>query len=120
MEGVDFQIIRRPDGRFIISDPATKKVMDDAQGYGYKTSQSATKAAWYKFKGGKNKINSAKKEAALFWRNHKEFSKAVTDLLETWFKEIARGEIIVDTEVYKLAEEMSIEGFNPKFLEYLP
>ena len=45
--------------RFDICD-ATGKVIDDAQGYGYKTEQSAHKAAAYKFKGGQKKADDAK------------------------------------------------------------
>ena len=40
--------------RFDICD-ATGKVLDNAQGYGYKTAQSAHKAAAYKFKGGRKR-----------------------------------------------------------------
>lgn len=38
--------------RFVIADNSGK-VVDDAQGWGYKTEEKARKAMWYKFKGGK-------------------------------------------------------------------
>ena len=41
--------------RFIIIDE-DGVIVDDAQGYGYKTASKAHKAAWYKFNGGKKKI----------------------------------------------------------------
>ena len=38
--------------RYVIVD-GNGKIVDDAQGYGYKTRQKAAKAMWWKFKGGK-------------------------------------------------------------------
>jgi hypothetical protein len=115
-----YEIIRRADGRFVIADSTTGNVMDDAQGYGYTAKQKAEKAAWYKFKGGKGKQDAAKKAATIFWHNHKDFAKAVDDFMETWFKEIATGEVLVDEEVAVLADGMGVEGFEPKFLDFLP
>lgn len=37
------------------------KVVNNAQGYGYKDKQKATKAMWYKFDGGKKKKDNEKK-----------------------------------------------------------
>ncbi len=115
-----YAIIRRADGRFVISDASTGNVLDDAQGYGYTAKHKAEKAAWYTFKGGKGKQDAAKKAATLFWRTHKDFAKAANDCLETWCKEIATGEVSVDEDVTALAEEMGVEGFEPKFLDCLP
>ncbi len=119
MDNQAYKIIRRADGRFIVCEPETESVLDNAQGYGYTTRQKAAKAAWYKFKGGKDKLAAAKLEAKQFWHAHKEFATAVSDVLETWFKEIALGEIDADTEISDMATRMGIEGFNPKFLEHL-
>ena len=41
--------------RYIVVSVSTNKIIDDAQGYGYKTKQGAEKAMWYKFKDGKSK-----------------------------------------------------------------
>ncbi len=114
-----YEILRRADGRFVITDATTGNVLDDAQGYGYTAKQKAEKAAWYTFKGGKGKQDAAKKAAAIFWRSHKDFAKAVEDFYDTWFKEIARGEVLADEDVAALAGEMGVEGFEPKFLDHL-
>lgn len=47
-------------------------ILDDAQGYGYKTMHSASKAGWYKFKNGKNTIDYRKKAADKFMRQHSD------------------------------------------------
>ena len=47
--------------RFDICD-ATGKVLDNAQGYGYKTAQSEHKAAAYKFKGGRAIVRNVRVE----------------------------------------------------------
>ena len=39
-------------------DEITGEIVDDAQGYGYKDKQKATKAMWWKFNGGKEKKNN--------------------------------------------------------------
>ena len=114
-----YKIIRRDRSRFIIVDSDTGEILDDAQGYGYKTKGNAERAAWYKFKGGKAKKDAAKKEANAFWCKHKDFGKALYKLYEMWFKEIARGEIDADNETLELAAEMNIEGFRLEYLEYL-
>ena len=62
MSEPSYNVIQRPDGRFIIVDAFTREVLDDAQGYGYKTKKKATNAGWYKFKGGKAKHDAAKRD----------------------------------------------------------
>ena len=52
--------------RFIIVD-LNGKLLDDAQGYGYKSILNAHKAATYKFCGGKDKSDAMKKIAKKFW-----------------------------------------------------
>ena len=120
MNSQPYELVRRDDGRFVISNPAIGAVLDDAQGYGYKTKQKAIKATWYKFKGGKAKIDAAKLEANCFWHVNKEFAEATVELQGYFFKEILRGEMDEDAAVSRLATEMGVEGFRPKFLKYLP
>ena len=120
MNNLPYEIICGAKGRFLICEPETGKVLDDAQGYGFTTKQKAEKAAWYKFKGGKANLNATKQEATRFWRNHRNFATTVRDLLETWFKEIAREEINFDNEISNLAKEMGLDSFRPNFLKYLP
>jgi len=91
MESPRYEVVRRDDGRYVVTDVATQEVLDNANGYGYKTRQNAEKAAWYKFKGGKGKKDAEKRAATAFWRQHNDFGKAVQDYYETWFKAIALG-----------------------------
>ncbi len=124
MSDQPFEVREKPgkeswDKRWILVDPVTDKVLDDAQGYGYKSKQSAIKAGWYKFGGGKRQLDTAAKDADRFWRNHKEFGQKIQALEETWFKEIARGEINLEQEVQTMAEALGIEGFHKWFLAHL-
>lgn len=57
------------DTRFVITD-TNNNIIDDAQGYGYKTKQTAEKALWYKFKGGREKIKRKEHQIKLAIRNH--------------------------------------------------
>lgn len=120
METRSYEVIRRDDGRYVITNAATQEVIDNANGYGYKTRQTAEKAAWYKFKGGKTKKDAEKREATAFWRQHTDFGKAVQEYYETWFKAIAYGETDPGADLQALAQEMGVEGFKKAFVEYLP
>lgn len=96
--------------RFGICD-ADGKVVDDAQGYGYKSAQSAHKAATYKSKGGRQKAEAAK----AFWRKHKDFAKKLSDMLLNNIKDPP-----TDAEMVAYAEECGVTDFNPKFVKALP
>lgn len=114
------RVVRIPiDEAFGIFDTQTRfdicdmdgKVIDDAQGYGYKTAQSAHKAAAYKFKGGKQTSDSAK----AFWRKHKYFANKLSNMLLDNFKEPP-----TDTEIVEFAAECGVSNFNPKLVNALP
>ena len=96
--------------RFDICD-TDGNVIDDAQGYGYKTAQSAHKAAAYKLKGGKQKADAAK----VFWRKHKDFAKKLSDMLLDNFKDPP-----TKTEIVAFAAECGIANFDPKLVKFLP
>lgn len=70
-------------GRFVIVDTETGEVIDDAQGYGYKDKTKAYKAGWYKFGGGKNKID----ECHAWWKKHAEFDEELDEVLCRMLKE---------------------------------
>ena len=89
-------------------------VIDDAQGYGYKTAQAAHKAAWYKLNGGKKKVDGAKKTAIKFWRTHKDFAKALKNVLEINFKNP-----MTDQEIIEFASTHGVANFDPKMVKYL-
>ena len=103
-----------PETRWIIVD-SNNKLLDDAGGYGYKTKQNALKAGWYKFQGGRNKIDDIK----AWWKRNKAFSNRLNKFQLNWFKEIARDEVNFEEEAVKISKEMGVEGFETKFLKYL-
>ena len=59
---VDKYQVSKYEYRYRIIDPKAHRVIDDAQGYGYKTSQKAMKALYYRLNRGA--IESKKKEYA--------------------------------------------------------
>lgn len=65
--------------RFVIIDEDTGEVLDDAQGYGYKTAQKAYSAFAYKNRDkSKDKEKAEKKKQIKKWiKDHKEFSDAL-------------------------------------------
>jgi hypothetical protein len=84
------KIFKNNDFRFIILDD-NDQVIDDANGYGYKTYQNAEKRMWFKFKGGKEKLDIISK----FWKENQHIYKYYIDLLEINCKEISRYEVTV-------------------------
>lgn len=101
---IDLEIVKMPqkeqqeswssqENRYMIVEKETRKVVDTAGGYGYKSFESARKAMWYKFKGGKKKIDDLKSEATKFWKINPEIRAYVNDFYMYGFKEIARGEL---------------------------
>lgn len=75
--------------RFRIVSIETGKVLDDAQGYGYKTAQNAYSAYAYKTRDkSKDKEKLKRKKHIKQWmKNHKSFVKAMDDIAF----EIAKG-----------------------------
>lgn len=79
------------DNRFVVIDVNTGEVLDNAQGYGYKTKQKAFAAFCYKRDHGESDIKKKKaiKNTIKKWlEKHQDFS----DLLDMYFLEIAKGE----------------------------
>ena len=116
----DYTVIPKPGSdRFVIAD-SNGKVVDDAQGYGYISKNSAEKAKWYKFGGGEQKINTAKNEAKKFWREHKDVAKYLNELYEYNIKEVALGEYNDEDFIKAACEKYHIDKFPAKYLKYLP
>jgi len=76
------------DPRFVIADD-DGNVIDDAQGFGYKSRQKAHKFISYKYKRGRQK----KQDKSQFFKQNPEIKNAIDEILEINVKEIARGEI---------------------------
>ena len=109
-------LVKRKGNRFVISDEKDK-VVDDAQGYGYKTFEKGRKALWYKFGGGKQKIDKDKGEAKRFFKQYPIVEKDIDDLFMTWFKELARGEVSGE-EIIKEIEKKHNISIPRNYLKY--
>lgn len=101
-------------GRFVIVDEQGS-VIDDANGYGYKSYRKGVKAMWYKFGGGKQKIDTAKQKRIAFMKQYPGLDEYITNLYEWNFKEMARGECTEDDFLDSIKEKFGIN--MPK--EYL-
>jgi hypothetical protein len=85
--------------RFAIAED-DGKIVDDAQGYGYKTKEKAVKAMWWKFKGGESKSN-AKVE---WWRGNIGLLRGIYKFLDYNAKEIMIGDV-TDEDIEKVCME---------------
>ncbi len=99
-----------PEQRFAIADN-NGVVIDDANGYGYKSSQKARLSLNYKYLGGKEKANKRKSDFRNWIKEnplHKTVIKEFNGWIEACFKEISRGETTY-TEIWdRLEEEYSV------------
>jgi hypothetical protein len=83
--------------------------VDDAQGWGYKTRDSAAKALWYKLKGCREKIDSVKSTAQKFWAINKKAAKYLENLFEMNFKELDSGETLVKELLKEVCDKYTIK-----------
>ena len=92
--------------RYAIADD-NGKIVDDAQGYGYKTYEKASKAMWWKFKDGKKSSD----EKIKWWKSHKDLYDAIQDMIMMYCKEIMRGEL-TDDDICGYAKQIAKDDFN--------
>lgn len=113
----DYLIVSFHQDRFAIADK-TGKILDDAQGWGFKTRQKAFFAMHYNFLGGKESKQQRKNDFKN-WINsdptHKKIVNEFNNMLDCSFKEIARGESTIDDIWGQLETEYKIE--IPKFVK---
>jgi hypothetical protein len=104
-----FNIIRFGTNRYVISN-SEGKIIDDANGYGYKTSKNAYLAMKYKYMGGKEKKDSQKNQFKEWLKTptNKELIKKFEDTIEYGFKEIARGETTIKDIWNQLEKEYNL------------
>ena len=98
MSNLTFRIVKRPvnkksnpwerEDRWNIVDFKTGAIIDDAQGYGYKTQQKAAKAGWWKFKGGKGKTKNEEKIVMLWMSNNAKYVEEYENIVISNFKEL--------------------------------
>lgn len=101
------KITKRKD-RFVIADD-NGEVIDDANGYGYKTKESARKAMWYKFKGGEEETKRKNKEKKEFFQKHRGLNKFLHNIQLNNFKEISRGEVTNQDIIDEVKREFGID-----------
>ncbi len=94
--------------RYAISDD-DGKILDNAYGLGYKSQQSASKAMWYKFKGGKSKIQSERDKKKAFFKKHEGVEAYIQNMYDCYFKELARGERDEDDMLEEVNKEFGID-----------
>lgn len=101
----DYNLSKQHEKRFVVVDKNTGKILDNAQGYGYKTIQKAYAAYAYKTRDKtKDKEKLVKKKHIRQWmKEHKEFVK----MMDEFAFEIAKGSWGED------------EKFNVKFVKQM-
>jgi len=88
------QIIPQPGnyGRYAIAD-TNGKIIDDAQGYGYKSKQAAYKVANYKFKGGKSRAHKKRVNARKWKKENKDVWLELVKTYQMNATELVKGNI---------------------------
>ena len=101
----DYNLSKQHEKRFVVVDKNTGEILDNAQGYGYKTIQKAYAAYAYKTRDKtKDKEKLVKKKHIRQWmKEHKEFVK----MMDEFAFEIAKGSWGED------------EKFNVKFVKQM-
>jgi len=98
--------IRKDEGiRYIIIDKKTGEIIDDAQGYGYRSKQKAYRALSYKYRGGKEKLSKYE----TFWKKNKKIAKHIREIHTIWYKENLRAEITADDILHDILNKFNID-----------
>lgn len=97
MDKEDLKITPNNKNRFHITN-SKGEVIDDANGFGFKTRKSASKALWYKFKNGKEKIKKEKSDLdkLLEKENYKKMKEEIENTMEWNFKDLGMGIITIE------------------------
>lgn len=121
---VEFKVVPMPDtpGRYIIIEAEGGVVLDDAQGYGYRSARNAYRAGWYKFKGGKAKDDAGK----AWWKKHAEFAAELEEPMFLIEKQVTHGEIgrkaaneLRKSAVRDMAKERGLDDYRDEYLSSL-
>lgn len=94
--------------RYAIADD-DGKIIDDAQGWGYKTEQKAHKAMWYKFNGGKQKMQSEADKRKSFFKKHNGLEQFIYKVFENNYKEMARGEVTEEDILKEIKDKFGVD-----------
>lgn len=104
-------------GRWILVDDETGEILDDAQGYGYRSATGAHRAYAYKSmpKAKKRKTDAIKRKAKAFWAEHDALA---VDIADMQFDALKNGEALSEKDIVYLIEESGIDtgDLTPKQL----
>jgi hypothetical protein len=92
------------DRRYVVVDAATGEVIDDAQGYGYKTAQNAHRARAYKSMSPQKKRqrDTVKKGVRRWCEKHSEF---MADIARAMLYAVKDGEAFTEADVTALLKD---------------
>lgn len=93
--------------RYVAIDSITKEIINDANGYGFKTSHACHKAMWYK-NGGKKKIHDTKADVDTWCKNNKAIVPEINKLVEYNFKEILSGQVTTEELAKHIEKEFNV------------
>ena len=98
--------------RYVVVDTETGEIVDNAQGYGYRTREKAFKAWGYKQNLKKNKARDKqlKSEVKGFVKKHRSIFNELDDIL---FEAAKCGEDIDTKDIYKFLEGKNIASDLP-------
>lgn len=99
------KIVKHNETRYIIINNETGEIIDEAQGYGYKSKRKAHKVIYYKYKRGREKL----KQYEIFWKSHKEIATQLRETYSIWFKEISKGEITTEDMLCELNHKFNTD-----------
>ena len=96
------------DRRYVVVDEATGEIVDDAQGYGYKSAQNAHRAHAYKSMAPEKKRqrDAAKRQVQRWCAQHPEFMQHVE---QSMFYAIKDGHNVTEAHVRVILAEHGLE-----------
>ena len=96
------------DKRYVVVDGATGEIVDDAQGYGYKSAQNAHRAHAYKSMPPKKKRqrDAAKRQVQRWCARHPEFMQHVE---QSMFYAMKAGQNVTEADVRAILAEHGME-----------
>lgn len=91
--------VRNSEDRYVVVDKDTGEILDDAQGYGFKTAEKAYKCFHYKHR---SQEQRDKEKVILEWiKDHKEFVDGLVDIEFYLLKEGGTLNSKIVTELFK-------------------
>jgi hypothetical protein len=103
-------------GRFEIVNTETGEIIDNANGYGYKSKPNAYRAGWYKFGGGKKKVDNS----VAWWRmpEHREFLNWLNDVEFDFAKDYGEDcDRALAAAALEYAEEHNIDDYKKEYFK---